>query len=212
MPWKSHCKNAVTSYWHLKLTQEALEKSTLKLIIWNTAALEAHGVWQSCSGQPRLVEAASTRARLMVQRYSLNNVGWRQAKGEPCTCLLCGYDTEDLEHFLITCPKLKHIREERILELQCLYTAECIPCPATPSELCSAVLTGDGFYRESPGWGLEDIYARLSGNSRNGHLLCTISTILCHKLHIERETILNDLTCEHTGEKPHHSTRRDQNP
>ena len=191
VPWKMYCKKAVTSYWHLKLIKEAVEKSTLKLIIWNITDFEAHGVWRSCSGQPRLVEAASTRARMMVQRYSINSVRWRQAQGETSSCPLCGHNNEDMEHFLIICPKLSHIREERVKELQNLYAAEDMPHPTSPSELCSAVINGDRFYTGSPGWGQLEVTSRLTENSRFGHLLCTI---LCHKLHTERESIMNDLT------------------
>ena len=197
--WKTYSKKAIVSFWHLKLIRDAQSKSTLKHIIWDSSALNPHGVWVACEGRPGLVEAASTRARIMVQRYNINCVRWRQLKEETTSCPLCGHANEDLEHFLITCPKLSEARKDAITEIQNLYCKENIDPPSTTSEVVSAILNGDRYARGSPGGDYTGGPEVLQLGSIAGHQLCTT---LCTKLHRKREEILNDLTDSH----PHANT------
>ena len=75
-----------------------------------------HPVWQ-CGTDPVQVAMASTKARLLVQRYALSgtHVAGAQKKEK---CPLCLGPPETLEHFILKCTASKIIRQPLVKKLK----------------------------------------------------------------------------------------------
>ena len=86
--WKRYSKNTVRDIWWNELLTKACEKTTLRWTIWQDQQC-TNGLWSSCKGRPHLTNAATTRARMLVDRSDLRASAWRRAAGEDLRCPLC---------------------------------------------------------------------------------------------------------------------------
>ena len=178
--WRALYKHSIRTHWAQQLCLEALAKPSLRLILWNGNELEEpHGVWTSIKGKPTLVKAATTRARMMVQRYSIRGASWRTSDR---SCQLCSHPAETLQHIIAECPRSSHLVEGKLEELQALYLAEKLPCPVSKSEILSAVINGDRFLRDGTGVGsqlstCDSHLIKLQESAAEGHVK---SSIICH--------------------------------
>ena len=83
--WKSFYKKMVKDYWNSQIRLKACERSSLKwLLLGLVPKLKPHGVWSSCHGRPYLVEAATTRARMLVGRYTCGDSPWLRESENLC--------------------------------------------------------------------------------------------------------------------------------
>ena len=191
--WKTLYKRSIRAHWSKQLCLEALAKPSLRLILWNGNELEEpHGVWTSIRGKPTLVRAASTRVRMMVQRYSIRGASWRTSERN---CQLCDYPAETLQHILTECPRSAQIIEGKLKELQELYTTEKLPPPVSRTETLSAILNGDRYLRDGTGVGSQlstcmSHLVKLSKSAAEGHIK---ASIICHKLSVGRESLINTI-------------------
>ena len=144
----SEKKNTVRDIWWNELLTKAYEKTTLRWTIWQDQQC-TNGLWSSCKGRPHLTNAATTRARMWVDRSDLRASTWRRAAGEDLRCPLCRDPEEDIVHFLTLCLELSNTRGERILAIRSIYTKENLPEPTTPQETTYAILNGDRFIQEA---------------------------------------------------------------
>ena len=176
--WKCRVKNAINSYWKIRLLKEAQQKSTLKWFI-HYAEDVPNGVWESCRTSPHLAAAAATRARALVGRLCINEHSWRDSN----TCPLCEEQDETITHFLLECRELESERCERIPRLMEFYTVEGLPPPQNLSEKTSAILNGDRYRSQS------DTIMHLRVNNKDAN---NLASTLCHKLMKKRDFIIND--------------------
>ena len=174
--------------WNELLTK-ACEKTTLRWTIWQDQQC-TNGLWSSCKGQPHLTNAATTRARMLVDRSELRASAWRRAAGEDLRCPLCRDPEEDIFHFLTLCPELSNTRGERLLAMKSIYTKENLPESITPQETTCAILNGDRFIQESSlEWGSQPTATViLIKNAEKAQQLCSQ---LCYKLKTERDIAIN---------------------
>ena len=111
--WKQTVDNQINAYWVDKRKLEASEKSSLRFL--NTQKYEigeVHYVWKNAGFNLMAIKKAGMKARLMTGTYVLqsNCAKFNQYSVNP-TCLLCGEDPEDLEHFLLKCRALTVTRD-----------------------------------------------------------------------------------------------------
>ena len=105
-----------------KIKLEASEKSSLRFL--NTLKYEigeVHYVWKNAGFNLMAIKKAGMKARLMTGTYVLqsNRAKFNQYSVNP-TCLLCGEDPEDLEHFLLKCRALTVTRDPFMEKTICL--------------------------------------------------------------------------------------------
>ena len=105
-----------------KIKLEASEKSSLRFS--NTQKYEigeVHYVWKNAGFNLMAIKKAGMKARLMTGTYVLqsNRAKFNQYSVNP-TCLLCGEDPEDLEHFLLKCRALTVTRDPFMEKTICL--------------------------------------------------------------------------------------------
>ena len=120
--WKHIVDNQINAYWVDKIKLEASEKSSLRFL--NTQKYEigeVHYVWKNAGFNLMAIKKAGMKAMLMTGTYVLqsNRAKFNQYSVNP-TCLLCGEDPEDLEHFLLKCRALTVIRDPFIEKTICL--------------------------------------------------------------------------------------------
>ena len=120
--WKQTVDNKINAYWVDKIKLEASEKSSLRFL--NTQKYEigeVHYVWKNAGFNLMAIKKAGMKARLMTGTYVLqsNRAKFNQYSVNP-TCLLCGEDPEDLEHFLLKCRALTVIRDPFMEKTICL--------------------------------------------------------------------------------------------
>ena len=187
--WKRYCKNTVRDIWWNELLTKACEKTTLRWTIWQDQQC-TNGLWSSCKGRPNLTNAATTRARMLVDHSDLRASAWRRAAGEDLRCPLCRDHEEDIVHFLTLCPELSNTRGERLLAIKSIYTKENLPELITPQETTCAILNGDRFIQESSlEWGSQPMATvTLTKNAEKAQQLCSQ---LCYKLKTERDIAMN---------------------
>ena len=182
--WKAFCKTSVLTYWRSYLTVEAMKKSTLHSLLLDTKMTGPHTAWSECRGSPHLIEATAQRVRMLVGRAQLKGSKWREKSNQDLACPLCGHHMEDTAHFLLHCPRLTHIRTNRLISYLQLWRAEGLPPPESPGEMTQAILNGD---RYIPTYSAETL--RLKRKTVEGHRICSA---LCYKLYRERDILIND--------------------
>ena len=178
--WKRHYKRIIQEAWEAKIKKDCHEKTSLSYVIWDSDWL-VHGIWSACCGQPHLVEAAITRARMLVGRYSCGSSPWR--RGTEVLCPACS-ETEDLPHILYGCPVFRHITSKLRHKLESLYIRDSLPPPSSTQEWVSVILNGDKYLTADL-----QIMA-LKTNEAEGH---KIASQICHKIHIQRDLYINDV-------------------
>ena len=83
--------------------------STLEYLNTDVCCIgKVHPVW-NCGTTPYSVTQASTKARLLVQRYGITS-SYTAGKTMRDTCPLCNIESETMQHFLIKCEALEDIR------------------------------------------------------------------------------------------------------
>ena len=176
----------VRGIWWNELLTKACEKTTLRWTIWQDQQC-TNGLWSSCKGRPHLTNAASTRARMLVDRSDLRASAWRRAAGKDLRCPLCRDPEEDIVHFLTLCPELSNTRGERLLAIKSIYTKENLPEPITPQETTCPIINGDRFIQESC---LSQPTATviLRKHAEKAQQLCSQ---LCYKLETKRDIAIN---------------------
>jgi hypothetical protein len=112
-------KQNIHTYWTTKLKQDAREKQTLQFL--NIDALstqQPHTSIATVENTPKDVQRAAIKSRLLTGNYKLAAVEAHHSRGAlPSLCPLCKLSTEDITHFLLTCPKLATVRERYLAEL-----------------------------------------------------------------------------------------------
>ena len=150
--WRRAVKAAVLNQWESHLTTEANSKSTLAYVNLHVCSLSSpHPIWRLGAADPITVVKATTKAKMLVQRYPLfysRTAGVNYGR----VCPLCSGQQETMAHFLLSCPELEKERrphkrrfEAALLEAQLqppaeedLYTASvldpshCCPVSASP--------------------------------------------------------------------------------
>ena len=200
LPWKRHVDTLVRNQWINKLWIEASSKSTLKwLILDQTWIGRPHPVWIACRGGTYAVAAATTRARLLAGRLTLQSDRAKfHPKEQNPTCRLCNQGDEDTLHFVVTCQELEAERRDSIQKLCSLYGEEELPPPETTEELCYAILNGWGYIPT------QNTLNGLTHKSLNSHKTVIalnknvidanmICSSLCHRLRKARDSKLFNL-------------------
>ena len=115
--WKRMVKGAVLNKWEKQLKEEACKKKTLHLINLEACSLSAvHHVWRLGAADTLTVLKATTKAKLLVQRYPLfysRTSGVNYGRN----CPLCKSEPETLAHFLLDCQELSSVRKPHINKL-----------------------------------------------------------------------------------------------
>ena len=136
-----------------------------------------------------MVNAATTRAKLLLGRSKLCATEWRKAASKDLTCPLCVQEEEDITHFLVHCPMLHDVRNGRVLALQDMYRADDQAPPCSPQEIVSAILNGHRYLPEcSLLGGSQPKPINLKKLTTEAHQLCNK---LCYKLIQTRDVIIN---------------------
>ena len=81
---------------------------------------------------------ATTKARLLVQRYSLYSSHCAERK-KSLSCPLCGGPEETMSHFLLYCPKLQKARSPTDMKIKSILV-EFYYVPTSDEDLTMAIL------------------------------------------------------------------------
>ena len=89
---------------------------------------QPHQIWTSTAGNSYECGKGTILARMVSGRYRTEMLCrfWSTNKGGYCLAPTCHLVQEDLEHLLVVCPALDHVRH-RLHSLWCLKTADCPP-------------------------------------------------------------------------------------
>jgi hypothetical protein len=118
--WNEYITTAIKGYWLQKLLEGMGQKRSLLLLdTSNALEFKPHNIWTSCMSDPRLVTAASTRAKIITGTY------WVQKKraklnvnnADP-TCLLCKESAEDVRHMVIDCKATVSSRANKLQKIR----------------------------------------------------------------------------------------------
>ena len=135
--WKAAVKNAINNYWLDTLIKEAEEKSSLKYFCAKASKIgEVHPVWH-CGSIPQDIIQATTKARMLVQRYGVaaSHTSGRKFQTE---CPLCKEEPETLEHMLLHCKALETTRTWKMKKITALLEQHEIT--TTDENLMQAIL------------------------------------------------------------------------
>ena len=173
--WRRLVNKKVNGYWSLRMRQNAELYPSLKYLstdeYWPG---RKHPLIQQVNG-PRDIPRVSTRLKLVTGSYvtQSSRIAFNQAPIDP-TCMLCGQDLETIEHVIIECTALQHVRRP-ILEAFCGECETFLPQSEVQENLVQLVLDPSRF---------------LLVKKRSQHnLLETLnrqSKRLCQALHLER--------------------------
>ena len=129
--FKKLVKLKVTEYWHQVLASECCSPSLTSLRYFNPtrASLQyPHPLWTTTAGNSFECCKSTILARMISGRYRTEMLCrfWSTNRSGYCLSPTCHQVDGDLEHLLIVCPALEHIRS-RLHSLWCLKTVDCPP-------------------------------------------------------------------------------------
>ncbi len=215
--WKKYINTVIRSWWHHSLCAAAAQKSTLQQLTLDLCPEnQPHPMWTCCYGKLYQVEASVSRARLLVGRYGLqaekSRYKQRQTSSE---CPLCDQASEDVIHFLASCPRLSDIRDPAVRDLKRLYTESGLEPPVSATEICSAIINGGGYRRDEDG--SRHIISLISASHGQNYSYISqkknvikkanqLCNYLCHKLHMARDNIMchilmSNVNVNHTSQQ-----------
>lgn len=175
--WKKMVKSAILSAWEKTLKEEARQKKTLEFLNKDVCCLSLpHPVWRLGGADTLTVVKATTKVKLLVQRYPLyssRTSGVNYGKG----CPLCGLEEETMTHFLVLCPTLAPTRKPYTDKLCCILEEACLPRPLEETDLVQYILDPSYFCpMNTPAY----LLGKLEAVTRD----------LCFALHQKRSTTL----------------------
>ena len=159
--WKKMVKSNINAHWLKTLKEEADCKKTLCYINQNSCKIgQVHPIWQ-CGPDPIQTTMATTKARLLVQRYALAGTHCA-GKNRKEHCPLCQGPPETLLHFIIECPYLEDCRQPYLKKIkQTMPTTE--ENPPSNEELLQTILDPSAI----PNSNLEEITRRMCFSLHN---------------------------------------------
>ena len=160
-------QEVIEKWWLKTLRQKADKMSSLSYLNKNACSVgTVHPVWK-CGSDPLQSLMASIKAKLLVQRYPLTT-SHTAGKNKSDLCPLYHNAPEDMEHFLIHCTALEHIRYSFKHLLENLASN----LKLDNKGLVSAILDPSSFEKS--------VHMNIEGKLRR----------LCHRLHTERAKLL----------------------
>ncbi|CAG2245708.1 unnamed protein product [Mytilus edulis] len=129
LSWKKLVKTEISSFWTLRLKEEAHQMSSLKFLNLNFGIAEStHPVWDSVGQNMIEIRKATTKVRMLTGTYMVqaDKHKFSQYKIDP-TCLLCHREIEDILHVLTQCPVLGSERKEYFTPIKQLVTENSPP-------------------------------------------------------------------------------------
>ena len=129
--FKKLVKLKVTDHWRQVLVAECTSPSLTSLRYFNPhkASLhQPHPIWTSSAGNSYECGKSTILARMVSGRYRTEMLSrfWSSNRGGYCLAPTCHLVHGDLEHLLVVCPFMEHVRH-RLHSLWCLKTADCPP-------------------------------------------------------------------------------------
>jgi len=122
--WKRCVKKAVKDYWREILLDAAAHKVTLQFLdIARCVFGDVHPAWGSCQFNSHDIHKAGVKVKLLLGVYQTQAVIARQKNGSP-SCMLCGKEPEDVQHFLLRCDSLSEVRQNHLEQLRSLLSSE----------------------------------------------------------------------------------------
>jgi hypothetical protein len=119
--WKRTLKGASRVYWADQLKSEAVKQISLKYLNLETCVPgKPHHVWATCTTDTRDVMRACLKAKILVGQYTLQADRYKRKQINSPMCELCYQEPEDIQHFLVTCHKLKEVRKRYLSEIECV--------------------------------------------------------------------------------------------
>jgi hypothetical protein len=175
--WKRSVKAAVLNRWEHALKEDATRMTTLSNVNLEKCTLSAvHPVWKIGAASSLTVVKATTKAKLLLQRYPLYNSKTSGVNyGKPCP--LCNSCLETLEHFLMSCPALDSVRRQPMQKITSILAEARLPIPTEEAHMVRLLL--------DPSWICPDG----APDALNGLLEATTRD-LCFALHHRRSILL----------------------
>ena len=169
--WKNYIQLTIRGFWIKDLLLRKASKSSLSLLLVATPSKgTTHPVWESCIRNPRCVNAAITRARLITGTYGTmkQNSKMDRTPGKD-TCALCYEETEDIPHLLLRCKALEICRNDGLD----LLAREGFTVNGSDANAAMLLLNGP---------------TKSSSDMRNNNYYKIQGLInsLCHRLHTQR--------------------------
>jgi hypothetical protein len=138
--WRRMVKAAVLTYWENRLKHDATKMSSMgyvNLAICNLSS--AHPVWRLGAASSLTVIKATTKAKLLLQRYPLfTNRTAGVNYGNKCP--LCKDGQESMAHFLVACPTLEPARQPLMRKFLDILCYACLKVPDSEESLVRAIL------------------------------------------------------------------------
>jgi hypothetical protein len=157
--WKKKVNKAVNYYWTKTLQQEASEKSSLSYLnIENCVIGKPHQVWATVTDNPRDVQRAVIKARMLTGVYTLQShrvtFARRTTNTTSAKCPLCQNEDETIQHFLTECADTKsqvaefrrnlselikgNIKGDELVQFV-LDSSECVRCFALNPQITNMI-------------------------------------------------------------------------
>ena len=189
LEWKASVNDAIRAYWNEEIIADAKARSSLKhLNVSKIQIGKSHQVWSSLPTNPREVEKASIKTRLLTNTYVLqsNRSKFNQYSIND-TCLLCKSSPETRCHFLLECVKLDQPRKyyaEKLKEfLLNTYEDKANKILLNPNKTLQLIL-------DSSHHAITDIICLTSEETS---YIESISRGWCYSLHLHRSTLLKQI-------------------
>jgi hypothetical protein len=178
--WKTLIKIKINSYWTSQITEKSTLYRSLKFLNGKFQFGRCHPLATTITANIQDIVRLSTCLKMATGTYILqqNRAAYKNSN-LVATCLLCGRSEETLEHFLLVCTQLEHLRSTLLLNL---------------IKECSMLLAK---YRHSSDFNLLQLIVNPYYYATNSDMSTDISNCLeplcrnlCYQLHTKRYQLL----------------------
>ena len=117
--FKKMVDDKIDGFWLNKLIQDKNSKTSLNMMSVSQLKIGVcHPVWKTVRNNPKDVEKAAIKARILTGTYTLqaNRAKFNQYEVDP-TCPLCQKGSENRKHFILLCPVTEAARVKFLLKI-----------------------------------------------------------------------------------------------
>ena len=144
--WKREVKSKVYSQHQQQLLIEATKKSSLHFMDLHSLSQDrpiAHRIWSDCGSDPATMHKTAYRAKMLTGSYLLQETLAKSSMiNKDPKCELCHNESEDMVHFITTCPILQIARDSETKQLRCIIEQLGCQVPNNRADLTRTILNG----------------------------------------------------------------------
>ena len=181
--WRSHCRNEISDHWDIKLRDEAISRTSAQFAdLESLSTSTPMRIWQQAGLSCVAVKEATVVSWMYCGTYFTRQLLFNMKKIKSPACACDKEMSEDICHFLLHCGLYDNIRQQYIPKY-IQMNSQIINIVDNENLLLISIF--DPLSSKLP--------ENISNNWSSVRDVYELSRIFCHRMHLKREKIYEEL-------------------